>query len=203
MQSRILFTGLLFTAVLRQPLTLRKWAALVLLTGGLALKYLSPHLQVDGYIALMLGQALLSALAGVYNEYYLKEDMNLSIHVQNFFMYFYGMIFNVVLGLLLNPSSFLSLRFDNLMNGQVALIVFFGASTGIAAAFILKFINVLVKAIASAVEVSLTALFARIILGEPFSSRDIPSALVVTAAIAVYYTKGIGEGQSWPKQQRA
>ena len=34
------------------------------------------------------------AAASVYNEFALKKHMETSVHEQNFFLYFYGMMFN-------------------------------------------------------------------------------------------------------------
>lgn len=193
---------MLFTLFLRQALTHRKWAALLLLTVGVAAKYFSlgGATQLGAAAALfLLLQALLSSFAGVYNESVFKNNAGLSIHQQNFFMYFFAILFNTAIGLFVAPSYYL-----NNMNVAAAVvghpiflgIVVCGAAAGLSAAFILKFINVIVKGFASAVEVLLTAVMAAALLGEALTGRDLLAAAVVMVAVAVYYTKGVGDSRT-------
>lgn len=198
MQTRILFTGILFTFFLKTDLSVRKWFALLLLTIGVTAKYVAPgtsmHMSLMS-VTLILLQALLSALAGVYNEYVLKKQAHMSIHYQNFFMYFYALFFNGIIGAVTDPASY---SLHSLFNWfQLAKpifipIVLFGASTGLAAAFILKFINVIVKAFASAVEVLLTAVLAALILNEMLTVNDVIAAIIVMISVYAYYTNGKG-----------
>jgi len=222
MQTRILFTGVLFSIVLRHALSVRKWCALFVLTLGVACKYYSPStIELDGHVFVMLFQALLSSLAGVYNEYALKKEMHLSIHQQNFFMYLYAIGLNVLFGILTDPAAavnFLSsvvLRRGSGNPGtdvagiattaappqqenfllMITIIIFCGAATGLCAAFILKFINGIVKTFASAVEVLLTAVMASLLLGEKLTSGDVFAALIVMISVSIYYTSGCGDSK--------
>lgn len=198
MQTRILFTGVLFTLFLHQALTYRKWGALFLLSIGVATKFFSlSTMQLNTSVVYMLFQALLSSLAGVYNEYAFKKDPTLSIHQQNFFMYLYAVFFNVGIGLLVAPEHYLEMEVtSSLFQPVFLLIVLLGAGTGLSAAFILKFINVIVKAFASAVEVLLTAVTAWVLLGESLSPQDVLAALIVMVAVYIYYTKGWGDSRA-------
>lgn len=224
MQTRILFTGVLFTLLLHQPLTVRKWCALFVLTLGVASKYYSPStIELNSNVLFMLFQALLSALAGVYNEYALKKDMHLSIHQQNFFMYLYAIGFNAVFGFLSNPAAVHRFIFVDMLGRKgsdaevgaigaiastsapaplsghllqvICLIILFGATTGLCAAFILKFINSIVKAFASAIEVLLTAVMAFLLLGEKLTDGDVLAAVIVMISVCTYYTSGCGDGK--------
>lgn len=215
MQTRILFTGALFSVLLHQALTVRKWGALLLLAIGVASKYFSRSvLYVDSHIFFVLFQAFLSSMAGVYNEYAFKKERHLSIHQQNFFMYLYALFFNALFGVMADPSILTSFfatattttTMDPAGNEAVrggaparigvflfASIVFFGAATGLSAAFILKFINVIVKAFASAIEILLTAVAAALLLGEALTGQDVLAACIVMASVWVYYTRGCGD----------
>ncbi|KPA75127.1 putative nucleotide sugar transporter [Leptomonas pyrrhocoris] len=220
MQMRILFTGVLFSILLHQALSLRKWGALILLMVGVASKYFSPHtLQVDSHILFVLFQAFLSSAAGVFNEYAFKKGRHLSIHQQNFFMYLYALFFNAAFGVMADPSIVTS-PFSAAGGATTTtttavgpagggpqtdsgpahigallflLIVFFGAATGLSAAFILKFINVIVKAFASAIEILLTAVAAAALLGEALTGQDVIAACIVMTAVWLYYTRGCGD----------
>lgn len=47
-------------------------------------------------IAFTFGSVTVPSLASVYNEAALKRQMDTSVHLQNFFLYFYGALFNML-----------------------------------------------------------------------------------------------------------
>lgn len=188
MQTRVMFTGLLYVQILRRPLTNRKWAALALLTLGVISKYWTWNLQIDYRVSFMLFQASLSAFAGVYNEFLLKRDIQMDVNEQNFFMYSFALFFNLSIGLYSNPTYYVSGQVFASLSGILALIVIVSATVGIVTSLILKFINVIVKAFASACEVLLTAVFAWWLLNESLTSKDFVASAMVMVAIYVYYT---------------
>ncbi|RNF08015.1 putative nucleotide sugar transporter [Trypanosoma rangeli] len=194
MQTRILFTGFLFVFLLHRSLSMRQWGALGILTVGLFIKYVSPTvMQAVGVrlLAIQL-QAFLSSLAGVYNEVAFKREAGTSIHLQNFFMYLYGILFNLMLGLLVAPQKYL--HESIFCNSHVILIpiILLGTINGLTAAFMLKFINVIVKAFAASVEVILTPVVAAAVLGEPLTWQDFTAGVFVMCSVYLYYTKGCG-----------
>ncbi|CCW65745.1 unnamed protein product [Phytomonas sp. EM1] len=196
MQTRIWFTGIVFTVVLGQALSLRKWLALTLLAFGVTLKYFSPStFEMGSWVGIVILQAFISSLAGVYNEYMFKKDPGFSIHMQNFFMYFYGIVFNILFGVVLVPNFGRELTVGISQTRIFVVIVLVGAVTGITASFILKFTNIIVKALASGVEVPLTAIMAAILLGERLCAQDVVAAVMVMLAIYMYYTKGFGDSR--------
>lgn len=188
MQTRILFTGVLYSYLLSKHLSSRKWCALTLLTLGVASKYFSFNLQIDWRISFMLFQASLSAFAGVYNEYLLKRDITMDVNEQNFFMYSFALVFNLGFGLFSHPSYYLSGELFTKINPILVIIVINGAVVGIVTSLILKFINVIVKAFASACEVLLTAVFAAWLLGDTLSYKDFVACVIVTGSIYIYYS---------------
>ncbi|KAH9600685.1 Nucleotide-sugar transporter [Trypanosoma melophagium] len=192
MQTRVLFTGLLFATVLHHALSIRQWVSLAILTVGLIVKYISPTLvmMMNVRVLAIFLQAFFSSLAGVYNEYALKREAYLSIHQQNFFMYLYGVLFNLILGLIVAPQEYMQLHLIRHPHVIFIPIIAMGALNGLAAAFILKFINVIVKAFASAVEVLLMAVVASLILHESFTQQDFVAAVLVMISVYLYYTKG-------------
>eukprot|EP00759_Apiculatamorpha_spiralis_P040354 PhF_6_TR38953/c0_g1_i1/m.58290 len=188
MQTRVLFTGILFSWVLQKHLTTRKWVALCVLTVGVALKHLTFPLKIDGYIFFIFFQASLSAFAGVYNEYLLKKDITMDVNEQNFFMYSFALIFNLGYGLYSNPTYYSSGQVFSALNSVLLLIVINGAIIGIVTSLLLKFLNVIVKAFASACEVMLTGVAAWVFLGSDFTLKDFFACSVVMYSIYMYYT---------------
>lgn len=190
MQTRVLFTGVLYTWILRRALGTRKWLSLVVLVVGVATKYVSFDMQVDSRVLFMLFQASLSAFAGVYNEYLLKDQPSMDVNEQNFFMYSFSLLFNFSYGFYSNPQYFTNGSLFGNLNGIFLLIVINGAVIGIVTSLILKFINVIVKAFASACEVLLTAVIAYFLLSEPLTRQDFVACVVVMYSIYIYYTTG-------------
>lgn len=194
-QSKIFTTAVLFTFFFRKFLSLRQWCALGLLFFGVVSKCSHPGQSIDlhvSFVALLvvLFQTCLSSLASVWNELVLKRDAVLSIHMQNFFMYFFSLLFNALL-------AFFSVRFSELnyslfMNPAFFLISIFGAIYGLSASFLLKFVNVLVKGFATAVEVVLAAFFGHLLFLEPLTSADAVALCCVTLAMYFYNTVGWG-----------
>lgn len=203
MQTRVLFTGVLYTWLLSKTLTNRKWGALVLLTVGVVSKYLTPELVIDWHIVFMLFQASLSAFAGVFNEFLLKKDLNMDVNEQNFFMYTFAVIFNCGWGLYTNPTYYTSGSVFRSFNGIFFFIVLNAAIVGIVTSLILKFINVIVKAFASACEVLLTAILAAIFLNESLTKQDVVACTVVMYSMYVYYTRGWGDEESSDEKSKA
>lgn len=193
MQTRVLFTGILYSWLLSKALSSRKWSALVLLTVGVAAKYFTFDMKIDYRVIFMLFQASLSAFAGVYNEFLLKRDITMDVNEQNFFMYTFALIFNLGWGLATNTEYYTSGHALQSINGIVLLIVVNGAIIGIVTSLILKFINVIVKAFCSACEVLLTAVLAAMFLGESLSGQDVIACSVVMVSIYVYYTVPLAE----------
>jgi UDP-sugar transporter A1/2/3 len=194
MQTRVLFTGVLYTWLLSKTLSNRKWAALVLLTIGVVSKYLTPDISIDYRILFMLFQASLSAFAGVFNEFLLKKDINMDVNEQNFFMYSFAVLFNCGWGMYTNPSYYTSGDVFRSFNGIFFFIVLNAAIIGIVTSLILKFINVIVKAFASACEVLLTAILAALFLNESLTKQDVVACVVVMYSIYIYYSQGLGDG---------
>lgn len=192
MQTRVLFTGVLYCYLLKKSLSNRKWFSLLLLAFGVASKYLSWDLKIDNLVLVMLFQASLSAMAGVYNEFLLKRDITMDVNEQNFFMYSFALVFNLGAGLYHDADYYTSGKVVHNLNSVLVLIVINGAIVGIVTSLILKFINVIVKAFASACEVLLTAILAYFLMSEPLTIKDFIACSIVMGSIYVYYTNGMG-----------
>jgi len=189
MQTRVLFTGLLYTWTLQRALTHRQWMALILLTVGVIAKNYTPNVQVDGRITFMLLQASLSAFAGVYNEFLLKNHTQMNVHEQNFFMYTWALLFNLGWGYFSDPV-YSEHMLSSVQHTVFWAIVVNGAILGIVTSLILKYINVIVKTFFAACEVLLTAITANVLLGDPLTTRDVVACILVMYSISVYYGRG-------------
>lgn len=141
------------------------------------------------FLVFVIVQAVCSSLAGVYNEYLLKnQGAHVNIYVQNVFMYVDSIACNVVvlavtgnLSQVLSASSWLSIwRLD------VVLIVINNAAIGIVTSFFLKYMNSILKTFASALELVFTAVLCRLLFAIPIHANTVLSIGVVSAAIYLY-----------------
>lgn len=100
LQFRVVVTGILFQIIFKKYLSRKQWLSLMLLTVGCMVKYLNfgdvPVSSVDATPKIAIGfsyffiliQTICSCLAGVYNEYLLKDKSQeiYNIYMQNVFM---------------------------------------------------------------------------------------------------------------------
>lgn len=103
---KITSTAVLYKLIIKRPISFMQWVSLLLLTlagfsnsyGGLREKdkLQSPdeiYITWTG-LALMSLYCFISGLAGVYSEYVLKKEYELSLSVQNMVLYAYGVLCN-------------------------------------------------------------------------------------------------------------
>lgn len=100
---KIFTIALLMRALLGRTFNIIQWEALFLLVTGITVNQLHGGCASDAtdvpvpLLAAGLCLALsvtVPAAAAVYNEFALKKHMDTSVHLQNFFLYFYGAVFN-------------------------------------------------------------------------------------------------------------
>ncbi|XP_055386043.1 UDP-galactose transporter senju [Condylostylus longicornis] len=137
----------------------------------------------------ILAQTICSCLAGVYNEYLLKDrGSEVNIFIQNVFMYLDSIICNAVIlllqGNLLNALSLNSLK--SLCRITVIIIIFNNAAIGIVTSFFLKYMNSILKTFASALELVFTAILSYILFSIPIYLNTALSILIVSVAIYLY-----------------
>lgn len=129
-----------------------KWEALFLLVAGISVNQLSncdhgQPVSLSLMAALVvLGTVTVPSMASVYNEYGFKRDMDTSVHVQNFFLYFYGLIMNG-LGLVLSIAAggtASTAPFAG-VSGWVLVLVAINAAQDVLASFFYKFADTILK----------------------------------------------------------
>ena len=150
----------------------------------------SQSLQGLGYLSftissfiLMMVQIFSSVIANVYNEFLLKDKKHLNLWLQNLFMYLNGFILNflvclikahlrqekgkgeslTILQTVYNPITEINL-FQNFSLPHYLLILN-QAFLGIFASLLLKYLNSIVKALSTAIEMSLSAVLQFLLLG--------------------------------------
>lgn len=138
---------------------------------------------------LILAQTIFSCLAGVYNEYLLKDKgSEVNIFVQNVFMYIDSIACNVVI-LLIRGELFSAFAADSLtaiFRIKVIIIIINNAAIGIVTSFFLKYMNSILKTFASALELMFTAILCYFLFSIPIYINTALAIAVVSCAIYLY-----------------
>ncbi|KAF3784591.1 CMP-sialic acid transporter 2 [Nymphaea thermarum] len=146
----IISTGVLYRIILGKKLSEIQWAAFVLLCVGVTTAQLnssSDHVlqtPLQGWIMAIV-MALLSGFAGVYTEAIIKKRPSRNINVQNFWLYVFGMIFNV--------AAIFIQDFDVVLNN------------GIAVSMVMKYADNIVKVYSTSVAMLFTAVVSVFLFG--------------------------------------
>lgn len=195
--------GRLFQVIFKKQLNRKQWISLLLLTIGCMLKQLNfteedplrPAVKKMGALdfninaLFILVQVICSCLAGVYNEYLLKEKgANVNIFVQNIFMYLDSIICNSFMLLFQdNVSEALSSEnLSKLFHFKVLIIMINNSAIGIITSFFLKTLNSILKTFASALELLLTAVLSYLLFGIPIYINTVLAIFTVMIAIYLY-----------------
>ncbi|XP_013111151.1 UDP-galactose transporter senju [Stomoxys calcitrans] len=138
---------------------------------------------------LILAQTIFSCLAGVYNEYLLKDKgSEVNIFIQNVFMYLDSIVCNVVILLCKGElfSAFTSDSLQAIFRFKVIVIIINNAAIGIVTSFFLKYMNSILKTFASALELLFTAVLCYFLFAIPIYINTALSIAVVSFAIYLY-----------------
>jgi hypothetical protein len=131
----------------------------------------------------VLGTVTVPSAASVYNELALKRHMDTSVHLQNFFLYFFGAAFNLVGVLALcvaRRESFARVMVSN-QSATTLMIVAVNAAQGILASFFYKWADTILKKYSSTIATVATALLSWAL----FAHALTPSFLVGVSIVCV------------------
>ncbi|XP_030384051.1 UDP-galactose transporter senju [Scaptodrosophila lebanonensis] len=137
----------------------------------------------------ILAQTFCSCLAGVYNEYLLKDKgANVNIFVQNVFMYLDSIVCNAIILLIRGEllDAFSAKNMDSIMRFSVLIIIINNAAIGIVTSFFLKYMNSILKTFASALELLFTAVLCYFLFAIPIYINTALAIAVVSYAIYLY-----------------
>lgn len=137
----------------------------------------------------ILAQTICSCLAGVYNEYLLKDKgAEVNIFVQNVFMYLDSIICNAMILLLRGEllDAFSAQNLGSIWRFSVIIIIVNNAAIGIVTSFFLKYMNSILKTFASALELLFTAVLCYFLFAIPIYMNTALAIAVVSYAIYLY-----------------
>ncbi|KAF5294906.1 hypothetical protein FQR65_LT10704 [Abscondita terminalis] len=203
LQFRVVITALLFQTIFQKNLSKKQWFSLILLTCGCMLKGWNftntdvkdlnqpsklSSISFDINTILIFVQLVCSCLAGVYNEYLLKETgANTNIFVQNVFMYLDSIVCNVAL--LIFQGNFTAFALENVkkvFHYKVILVMLNNTAAGIVTSFFLKNMNSILKTFAAALELIFSATFSYFLFNIPIYLNTVLAISLVMYSIYLY-----------------
>ncbi|KAF2901273.1 hypothetical protein ILUMI_04910 [Ignelater luminosus] len=205
LQFRVVITAVLFEVIFKKKLSRKQWWSLLILTVGCMFKQVnfslffdtkenttksvkSTNFVWDINALFILIQASCSCLAGVYNEYLLKEPgANVHIFIQNVFMYLDSILCNCFLLVLQgNFQAFSLTNIQKVFHYKVIMVMLNNTAIGIITSFFLKNMNSILKTYASALELIFTAIFSYLLFSIPIHLNTILAIVTVLYAMFLY-----------------
>lgn len=193
----IISTGVLYRIILKKKLSEIQWAAFILLCAGCTTAQLNPssdHVLQTPFVGWMMAiiMALLSGFAGVYTEAIIKKRPSRNINVQNFWLYVFGMAFNVVAILIQDFDAVVNKGFFHGYSLITVLMIINHALSGIAVSMVMKYADNIVKVYSTSVAMLLTAVVSVFLFNFHLSLAFFLGSTVVSVSI---YLHSIGKLQ--------
>ena len=217
-QIRICITALISRVVFTRELTGRQWIGILLLTVGCAVKEGEKLTSASAFAtaplkgyAVLLFQVLASTSAGIANEKLLKGSRG-HVNVQNCYMCINSLFWNALFvagGSLLGAgagggagagastmagagraSSFSVEAFSAIVSNPFALgIMLNNALIGLAVGYFLKHLDMVLKAVAAALQIIVTVILSYNLFGTPLTPYSLASMCIISSGIWMYSVK--------------
>ncbi|KAM0948559.1 putative nucleotide-sugar transporter [Dioscorea sansibarensis] len=193
----IISTGVLYRIILNKKLSEIQWAAFVLLSAGCTTAQLNSssdrvlQTPLQGWIMAII-MALLSGFAGVYTEAIIKKRPSRNINVQNFWLYVFGMLFNIIAIFTQDFDSVMNKGFFHGYSFITICMILNHALSGIAVSMVMKYADNIVKVYSTSVAMLLTAIVSVFLFGYHLSLAFFLGSSVVSVAV---YLHSIGKPQ--------
>ncbi|MFS8025406.1 putative nucleotide-sugar transporter [Helianthus anomalus] len=193
----IISTGVLYRIILKKKLSEIQWAAFILLCAGCTTAQLNPssdHVLQTPFLGWMMAivMALLSGFAGVYTEAIIKKRPSRNINVQNFWLYVFGMAFNLIAILVQDFDAVVNKGFFHGYSPITVLMIINHALSGIAVSMVMKYADNIVKVYSTSVAMLLTAVVSVFLFNFHLSLAFFLGSTVVSVSI---YLHSIGKLQ--------
>ncbi|XP_059138671.1 UDP-galactose transporter senju-like [Physella acuta] len=204
LQFRVVVTGVVFQVIFKKKLSCIQWASLLILTIGCIIKEVRHDVSsaqakevgptsfmdyLDIHLLFIFFQVFSSCIAGVYNEFLLK-DTGVDVHIMmaNVFMYLNSIVCNICVlafkGDLIQAFGYNEVM--SIMQPNVLAIICNNAAIGIVTSLFLRSLNSILKTFASALELMFTAVLCWMIFGIPVDLYTILAIFIVSLATYLY-----------------
>jgi hypothetical protein len=209
--GKILVIAVLMRLVLKRTFTVFQWEALLLLVAGITvnqLNYCGASKAGDAIVLAAVlytvGSITIPSLASVYNELALKRNMDTSVHLQNFFLYFYGACFNAagVAGVVLLGGQPLSSMFHHHSKVTLLLVVN-NAMQGVLSSFFFKYADTILKKYSSTLATICTGVLSAALFGHALTLNFCVGVAIVFISMHIFFSQGGVKGLVKPQHAKA
>ena len=200
---QIIVIAVLMRSVMRRSFSVFQWEALFLLVAGITVNQLSScdgskYADIMSPVALLytLGSITIPSLASVYNEFGFKKNMETSVLLQNFFLYFYGACFNMFGAFFMSvfvPGSTVSGLFTGFRAVTFAIVIN-NAFQGILSSFFFKFADTILKKYSSTIATIFTGLMSAALFGHPITMNFLIGVSIVFISMHLFFSLGTFPG---------
>lgn len=200
---KIFTIALLMRVVMNRTFNVIQMEALFLLVAGITVNQLKSGgaCPLSGAVAdaipfipaalCTLGTVTVPSAASVYNEFALKKHMDTSVHLQNFFLYFFGACFN--LGGVLVCQWWKGLTMTEMFAGQswvTYLLIVNNAAQGILSSFFYKFADTILKKYSSTIATIFTAVMSYVMFGHELTVNFFIGVSIVFISMHQFFSFG-------------
>jgi len=202
LQMRTVLTGMVWEVAFGKSLAWAQRGGLALICAGCVMKQIGAGFDVESLsqvslfdYAILALQITSNCLAGVANELLLKRKGGAPLNLQNMIQYSWTVLWCLCVGAIcpldgvhLNPFNFeeWAKMGDSRMLPNIVILTVLGLVTSV----LLKLMDSVWKAIATAVELFLTSYASALVFGYPVSLRNLLALCVAACGIGFYTTSG-------------
>ncbi|KAI0501641.1 hypothetical protein KFK09_016586 [Dendrobium nobile] len=203
----IVTTGVLYRFILKRKLSQFQWAAFIFLCVGCTITQVnstSDHVlqtSLPGWLMAVV-MALLSGFAGVYTEAIIKKRPSRNINVQNFWLYIFGMLFNIIAIFIQDFDAVANNGFFHGYTFITVCMILNHALSGIAVSMVMKFADNIVKVYATSVAMLLTGIVSVFLFGFNLSLPFFLGTINVSVSVYLHYIGSSAKLQAMPAQIR-
>lgn len=193
---KVLTIAVLLKFIMKRHFSLVQWEALFLLLVGISINQLpcgpnssdGASISATAWFCTFLSVTIPST-ASVYNELALKSQFDTSVHLQNLFMYCYGVCFNIIFIILLSVLQ----REEglNLFTGHsraTVLLIANNAMQGILSSFFFKYADTILKKYSSTVATIFTGLASAALFGHQLTITFLLGVSVVLISMHQFFS---------------
>mmetsp|Transcript_1819 Transcript_1819/g.5512 ORF Transcript_1819/g.5512 Transcript_1819/m.5512 type:complete len:443 (-) Transcript_1819:66-1394(-) len=203
---KVLSIALLMKGFMGRVFSVLQWEALFLLILGITVNQLAcTPLRGTKHGGLMdppgdprsfgcyfytLCSIVVPSLASVYNEYALKKNFETSVHLQNLFMYLYGLMFNTIALIIVwmrNGFQDIGSLFAG-HNSMTMLLVANNAAQGVLSSFFFKFADTILKKYSSTVATIFTGLVSAFLFGHQITINFCIGVSIVLISMHLFFS---------------
>ncbi|CAF3831149.1 unnamed protein product [Adineta steineri] len=208
---KILTTAILYRLIIKQNLKRKQWFALFLLfSGGVAYSLgtirnssgVPNQITTSGAVIhrmyvhplgffMITSYCIISGFSGVYNEWILKKYYTESIHIQNIFLYTYGVIFNLIPAITVAMYSSGSSYSFNLFHGftfYTWVIIITQALSGIFMSIVIKHSSNIIRLFVISFSLIVAAILSVFIFNIHLNIYFFITFITMICSLSIYYS---------------